>query len=51
MIEEVLPLLLKIESVHLLEKLHRQYGALILPFDGAEEELEGQLRFGIRHSM
>ncbi|MDI5035715.1 hypothetical protein MJM43_29965, partial [Salmonella enterica subsp. enterica serovar Montevideo] len=27
----------------------RRYGALILLFDEAEEELEGRLRFNVRH--
>ena len=31
-----------------LEKLRRRFGALILLFDEAEEELEGQLRFNVR---
>ncbi|MDU5730344.1 MAG: hypothetical protein E6Z80_14915 [Citrobacter freundii] len=44
---EVLP----IEFVHLPDKLRRRYGALILLFDEAEEELEGQLRFNVRHSL
>ncbi|QMI03733.1 barstar family protein [Citrobacter sp. RHB25-C09] len=46
---EALPLPLEIEFVHLPEKLRRRYGALILLFDEAEEELEGQLRFNVRH--
>ncbi|POT55058.1 hypothetical protein C3432_24535 [Citrobacter amalonaticus] len=46
---EVLPLPLEIEFVHLPDKLRRRYGALILLFDEAEEELEGQLRFNVRH--
>ncbi len=50
-IGEVLPLPLEIEFVHLPDKLRRRYGALILLFDEAEEELEGQLRFNVRHSM
>lgn len=45
----VLPLPLEIEFVHLPDKLRRRYGALILLFDEAEEELEGQLRFNVRH--
>lgn len=48
-IGEVLPLPLEIEFVHLPDKLRRRYGALILLFDEAEEELEGQLRFNVRH--
>ena len=50
-IGEVLPLPLEIEFVHLPDKLRRRYGALILLFDEAEEELEGQLRFNVRHSI
>ena len=48
---DVLPLPLEIEFVHLPDKLRRRYCALILLFDEAEEELEGQLRFNVRHSM
>lgn len=40
----------EIEFVHLSEENRRRFGALILLFDEAEEELEGQLRFNIRHS-
>lgn len=47
---EILPLPMEIEFVHLPDKLRRRYGALILLFDEAEEELEGQLRFNVRHS-
>ncbi|MGK9173093.1 hypothetical protein KXR87_07655 [Yokenella regensburgei] len=43
-----LPLPVEIEFIHLPEKLRRRFGALILLFDEAEEELEGQLRFNIR---
>ena len=43
------PLPLEIEFIHLPEKLRRRFGALILLFDEAEEELEGQLRFNARH--
>lgn len=46
---EALPLPLEIEFVHLPDKQRRRYGALILLFDEAEEELEGQLRFNVRH--
>ncbi|EEH0549769.1 hypothetical protein GWR51_23225, partial [Salmonella enterica] len=46
---EILPLPLEIEFVHLPDKLRRRYGALILLFDEAEEELEGRLRFNVRH--
>lgn len=45
-----LPLPLEIEFVHLSEENRRRFGALILLFEEAEEELEGQLRFNIRHS-
>ena len=44
------PLPLEIEFVHLSEENRRRFGALILLFDEAEEELDGQLRFNIRHS-
>ncbi|MEW7312511.1 hypothetical protein AB1E22_07260 [Buttiauxella gaviniae] len=44
----VLPLPAEIEFVHLPEMQRRRYGALILLFDEAEEELEGQLRFNVR---
>lgn len=43
-----LPLPLEIEFVHLPEKLRRRFGALILLFDEAEEELQGQIRFNVR---
>ncbi|MCU6666826.1 MAG: barstar family protein [Silvania sp.] len=43
-----LPLPLEIEFVHLPDKLRRRFGALILLFDEAEEELEGQIRFNVR---
>ncbi len=43
-----LPLPAEIEFVNLPEKQRRRYGALILLFDEAEEELEGQLRFNLR---
>ena len=46
---DVLPLPLEIEFVHLGEKMRRRFGALILLFDEAEEELEGHLRFNVRH--
>ena len=45
----VLPLPLEIEFIHLPDKLRRRFGALVLLFDEAEEELEGQLRFNARH--
>ncbi len=47
----LLPLPLEIEFIHLPDKLRRRFGALILLFDEAEEELEGQLRFNVRHLM
>ena len=48
-VRDVLPLPLEIEFVHLGEKTRRRFGALILLFDEAEEELEGHLRFNVRH--
>lgn len=45
---DVLPLPLEIEFIHLPDKLRRRFGALILLFDEAEEELEGHLRFNVR---
>ncbi len=42
-----LPLPLEIAFVNLGTGQRRRYGALILLFDEAEEELEGQLRFNI----
>ncbi|XTZ38853.1 barstar family protein [Salmonella enterica] len=45
--EGALPLPLEIEFIHLPEKQRRRFGALILLFDEAEEELEGQLRFNV----
>lgn len=45
-----LPLPLEIAFVHMTEKQRRRYGALILLFDEAEEELEGQLRFNIHQA-
>ncbi|MEN5018296.1 hypothetical protein ABEH87_18350 [Erwinia sp. Eh17-17] len=39
---------LEIEFIHLGSGQKRRYGALILLFDEAEEELEGQLRFNVR---
>ncbi|WNN44773.1 MULTISPECIES: barstar family protein [Winslowiella] len=44
----LLPLPLEIEFVHLGSGQKRRYGALILLFDEAEEELEGKLRFNVR---
>lgn len=49
MMGNVLPLPLEIDFVHLNDTKRRRYGALILLFDEAEEELEGQLRFNVRH--
>ncbi|EJF32518.1 hypothetical protein F3J27_18275 [Enterobacter sp. Ap-916] len=43
----MLPLPVEIEFAHLPESKRRRFGALILLFDEAEEELEGQLRFNI----
>ena len=48
-IDSQLPLPLEIEFIHLPDKLRRRFGALVLLFDEAEEELEGQLRFNVRH--
>lgn len=42
-----LPMPLKIEFVNLGQGQKRRYGALILLFDEAEEELEGQLQFNV----
>ncbi|WLS79391.1 hypothetical protein Q3V30_02410 [Erwinia pyri] len=44
----VLPLPLEITFIHLGKGQKRRYGALILLFEEAEEELEGQLRFNVR---
>lgn len=41
------PLPLEIEFVNLGKGQKRRYGALILLFDEAEEELENQLRFNV----
>ncbi|MDT1800510.1 hypothetical protein QK887_25980, partial [Salmonella enterica subsp. enterica serovar Oslo] len=49
LMNDVLSLPLEIEFVHLGEKTRRRFGALILLFDEAEEELEGHLRFNVRH--
>lgn len=46
--ESQLPLPVEIEFINLGAGQRRRYGALILLFDEAEEELEGQLRFNIR---
>ncbi|PDO88457.1 MULTISPECIES: barstar family protein [Kosakonia] len=48
MMDGALPLPLEIEFIHLPEKQRRRFGALILLFDEAEEELEGELRFNVR---
>ena len=48
-LDSLWPLPLEIEFVHLGEKTRRRFGALILLFDEAEEELEGHLRFNVRH--
>ncbi|HDU3638203.1 barstar family protein [Klebsiella pneumoniae] len=46
----LLPLPLDIEFIHLNDKQRRRFGALILLFDEAEEELEGELRFNARQA-
>lgn len=45
---KAIPLPVEIEFLHLDEKQRRRYGALILLFDEAEEELEGMLRFNVQ---
>ncbi|HAK36494.1 MAG TPA: hypothetical protein DCM44_19575 [Pantoea sp.] len=45
---EELTMPLEIEFINLGKGQKRRYGALILLFDEAEEELEGQLRFNIK---
>lgn len=45
-----LPLPIKIEFVNPGQGQKRRYGALILLFDEAEEELEGQLQFNVLSS-
>jgi hypothetical protein len=47
----LLPLPLDIEFIHLNDKQRRRFGALILLFDEAEEELEGELRFNARQNV
>lgn len=47
---DALPLPLEIEFTHIPEGQRRRFGALILLFEEAEEELEGQLRFNMRHA-
>lgn len=49
--ESLLPLPVEIEFINLGSGQKRRYGALILLFDEAEEELEGQLRFNIRQGQ
>ncbi|EPS2707111.1 barstar family protein [Cronobacter turicensis] len=46
--EEGLPLPLEIVFLHVTTDVKRRFGALILLFEEAEEELEGQLLFNIR---
>lgn len=43
-----LPLPMDIEFIHISETQRRRFGALILLFDEAEEELRGQLRFNVQ---
>ncbi|HEY0211722.1 barstar family protein [Acerihabitans sp.] len=43
-----LPLPMEIEFLHLSASKKRRFGALILLFDEAEEELDGRLRFNLR---
>ncbi|QWA11784.1 hypothetical protein GTU79_03005 [Sodalis ligni] len=43
-----LPLPVEIEFLHLNGAKKRRFGALILLFDEAEEELEGRLHFNVR---
>ncbi|AXF78254.1 hypothetical protein LU631_04965 [Erwinia tracheiphila] len=43
-----LPIPLEIEFIHLTSVQRRRYGALILLFDEAEEEQEGQLCFNLK---
>lgn len=45
---QLLPLPAGIEFIHLGTGQRRRYGALILMFEEAEEELEGRLRFNVR---
>ncbi len=47
-IGEQIPLPLEIAFINLGKGQKRRYGALILLFDEAEEELEGQLRFNVQ---
>lgn len=48
LMDEAMPLPLEIEFVNLGSGQKRRYGALILLFDEAEEELEGKLHFNVR---
>lgn len=45
---DALPMPLEIEFINLGKGQRRRYGALILLFEEAEEEREGQLRFTVR---
>ncbi|MCQ4095990.1 hypothetical protein NOM73_17065 [Erwinia persicina] len=47
-IQPRIPLPLEIEFIHLGSGQKRRYDALILLFDEAEEELDGQLHFNVR---
>lgn len=47
LVSGAVPLPAEVEFLHLDSKARRRYGALILLFDEAEEELEGLLRFNI----
>lgn len=47
-IGEQIPLPLEIAFINLGKGQKRRYGALILLFEEAEEELEGQLRFNVQ---
>ncbi|MEN0615242.1 barstar family protein [Klebsiella indica] len=46
----LLPVPLEIQFIHLNDNQRRRFGALILLFDEAEEELEGALRFNLRQA-
>ncbi|GLR11177.1 hypothetical protein COO59_14655 [Mixta theicola] len=48
--ESRLPLPVEIEFIHLGAGQKRRYGALILLFEEAEEELEGKFRFNVRQA-
>lgn len=43
-----LPLPMEIEFINLTSAKKRRFGALILLFDEAEEELDGRMRFNLR---